>query len=179
MILPRGLACPHQKPLFVYSPHPPTKGRLYSEGQRKVEYYLLSHIHIRLLLLIFSEFVSHSTDTSLWNLVDVSNNSQLGSDERVVRKVEKIKRLAREAAIPENAETDEVSAEDREEVQRLKEALQETRVASLREKEQAEVHVSTIFSMYTVYFHITYTIKRYIQSMHCKETFQDDHFLLN
>ena len=126
-----------------------------------VEYYLLSHVHIRFLLLMFSEFVSHSTDISLWNLVDVSDNSQLGSDERVVRKMEKIKRLAREAATG-NAQADEnlMSPEDREEVQRLKEALQETRAASLREREQAEVSTVSMYRACTGCFHITYIIKR-------------------
>ena len=71
--------------------------------------------------------------------MDVANNSQRGSDEKVRRKLEKIKQLAREAAKRSVVAELGVSPEDRDEVQRLKEALQETQAANLREKEKAEV----------------------------------------
>ena len=92
--------------------------------------------------LPISEFVTHSGSgscTNEWKLVDVANNSQRGSNERVKEKIEKIKRLAREAARRDAKAKLEVSPEDRDEVQRLKEALQETQAANLREREQAEV----------------------------------------
>ena len=53
--------------------------------------------------------------------------------------MEKIKQFAREAARRDVVAELGVSLEDRDEVQRLKEALQETQVANLREREQAEV----------------------------------------
>ena len=71
--------------------------------------------------------------------MDVANNSQRGSDERVKEKMEKIKQFAREAARRDVVAELGVSLEDRDEVQRLKEALQETQAANLREREQAEV----------------------------------------
>ena len=92
--------------------------------------------------LFTSEFVSHSgggSCTNEWKLVNVANNSQRGSDERVKEKMEKIKQFAREAARRDAEIELKVSPEDRDEVQRLKEALQETQAANLREREQAEV----------------------------------------
>ena len=92
--------------------------------------------------LIIIEIDSHSggeSCTNEWKLVDVANNSQRGSDERVRRKMEKIKQLAREAASRNVVAELGVSPEDRDEVQRLKEALQETQAANLSEKEKAEV----------------------------------------
>ena len=77
--------------------------------------------------------------TNEWKLVDVANNSQRGSDERVRRKMEKIKQLAREAASRSVVAELALSPEDRDEVQKLKEALQETQAANLREKEKAKV----------------------------------------
>ena len=55
--------------------------------------------------------------------------------------MEKIKRFVREAARRDALAELGVSPEDRDEVQRLKEALQETEVANLREREQAEVRI--------------------------------------
>ena len=89
--------------------------------------------------LFTSEFVSHSGSGNEWKLVDVANNSQRGSDERVKEKMEKIKQFARVAARRDTVAELGVSPEDRDEVQRLKEALQETHVASFREREQAKV----------------------------------------
>ena len=86
-------------------------------------------------------FVSHSgggSCTNKWKLVDVANNSQRGSNERVKEKIEKIKWFARKAA-RRDAVAAGVSPEDGDEVQRLKEALQETQAAILREREKAEV----------------------------------------
>ena len=91
--------------------------------------------------LFTSEFVSHSGSGNEWKLVDVANNSQRGSNERVKGKMEKIKRFVREAARRDALAELGVSPEDRDEVQRLKEALQETEVANLREREQAEVRI--------------------------------------
>ena len=90
------------------------------------------------------EFVSHSgggSCTNEWKLVDVANNSQRGSDKRVKEKMEKIKQFAREAARRDAVTKLGVSPEDRDEVQRLKESLQETQAANLREREQAEVRI--------------------------------------
>ena len=89
--------------------------------------------------LFTSEFVSHSGSGNGWKLVDVANNSQKGSDERVKKKMEKIKRFAREAARKDVITELGVSPKDRDEVQMLKETLQETQVASFREREQAKV----------------------------------------
>lgn len=87
------------------------------------------------------EFMSHSEGTSEWKLVDIAKNSQRGSVERVKRKVEKIKQFAREAAISKRGVEDEgVPPKDRDEVQRLKEALKETQAANAREREKAEVY---------------------------------------
>ena len=89
-----------------------------------------------------SEFVSHSgggSCTNEWKLVDVANNSQRGSDERVQGKMEKIKQFARVAARRDAVAKQGVSPEERDEVQRLKEALQETQMASFKEREQAKV----------------------------------------
>ena len=72
--------------------------------------------------------------------MDVANNSQRGSDERVKRKVEKIKQFATEGARRDAVAELGVSPADRNKVQRLKEALQETQVANLREREKAEVY---------------------------------------
>ena len=91
--------------------------------------------------LFTSEFVSHSGSGNEWKLVDVANNSQRGSNERVKGKMEKVKRFVREAARRDALAELGVSPEDRDEVQRLKEALQETEVANLREREQAEVRI--------------------------------------
>ena len=91
--------------------------------------------------LFTSEFVSHSGSGNEWKLVDVANNSQRGSNERVKGKMEKIKRFVREAARRDALAELGVSPEDRDEVQRLKETLQETEVANLREREQAEVRI--------------------------------------
>ena len=52
--------------------------------------------------------------------------------------MEKIKQFAREAARRDTVAKGE-SPEDKDEVQRLKEALLETQAANLREREQAEV----------------------------------------
>ena len=89
--------------------------------------------------LFTSEFISHSGSGNGWKLVDVANKSQKGSDERVKKKMEKIKQFAREAARRDAVAELGVSPEDRDEVQMLKEALQETQVASFREREQAKV----------------------------------------
>ena len=91
-----------------------------------------------------SEFVSHSgggSCTNEWKVVDVVKNSQRGSKERVKGKMEKIKQFARVAARGDAVAELGVSPEDRDEVQRLKESLQETQAANLREREQAEVHI--------------------------------------
>ena len=89
--------------------------------------------------LFTSEFISHSGSGNEWKLVDVANNSQRGNDERVKEKMEKIKHFARVAARRDAVAKLGVSLEDRDEVQMLKEALQETQVASFREREQAKV----------------------------------------
>ena len=88
-----------------------------------------------------SEFVSHSGGGNEWKLVDVANNSQRGSNERVKGKMEKIKWFVREATRRDALAELGVSPEDRDEVQRLKEALQETQAAIVREREQAEVRI--------------------------------------
>ena len=94
--------------------------------------------------LFTSEFVSHSESGNEWRLVDVVKNSQRGSDERVEKKMEKIKQFAREAGRRDTVAELGVSPEDRDEVQRLKKALQETQVASFREREQAKVSTNNI-----------------------------------
>ena len=106
--------------------------------------------------LFTSEFVSHSgggSCTNEWKLVDVANNSQRGSDERIKKKMEKIKQFAREAARRDAVAELGVSPEDREsdEVQRLKESLQETQAANLREREQAEVYMYQVTSIVHLY----------------------------
>ena len=79
--------------------------------------------------------------TNEWKVADVAKNSQRGSKERVKGKMEKIKQLARVAARGDTVAELGVSSEDRDEVQRLKESLQETQAANLREREQAKVRI--------------------------------------
>ena len=88
----------------------------------------------------FLEFKRYSNGDSCineWNLVDVANNSQRGSDERVREKIEKIKQFAREAAKGLGPEL--VFLESSNEVKQLSEALQEMTKANLRITQQAEV----------------------------------------
>ena len=77
--------------------------------------------------------------TNEWKLVDVANNSQRGSNERIRGKMEKLKQFTREAARRDAVAELGVSLEDRDEVQRLKESLLETQAANHREREKAEV----------------------------------------
>ena len=98
--------------------------------------YFVSHIH--------SE---HSEST--WQLVGVAKIDQLGTNERIQEKIEKIKQVAREA---------QVSSDDGAEIQGLREALSvlQTRERELhqqleeairrieREKERAEVNSHNI-----------------------------------
>ena len=58
-----------------------------------------------------------------WKLIGVANSSQLGSMERVKEKIDKIKQFAREAA--KGTAPQIVSYDDRDEVQWLREALQQ------------------------------------------------------
>ena len=72
---------------------------------------------------MFLESTKNAEDEIKWKLVDVANNSQLGSEERVKEKIKRIKRCAIEAA--KSRATQLVSHNDRGEVQWLREALQQ------------------------------------------------------
>ena len=69
--------------------------------------------------MIYSEYYE-----SMWQLVAITKYDELGTNERLQRKIEKIKQLAREAPA--------VSSDDGAEVQGLRDAL---RISQSRERE--------------------------------------------
>ena len=78
-----------------------------------------------MLVIIFTPlFLECSEDDHKWNLVGVANNGEQGTTDRIRKKIEKIKHLARKAA-KLTAASQQVSSNDRDEVQCSREAFQE------------------------------------------------------
>ena len=83
-----------------------------------------------------------SEDKHEWKLVGVANNRQLGTNDRIMEKVEKIKRFASEAT--KITASQQMSTDDGTEVQSLRDAFQEREQELQQQVEEAQQQIQAV-----------------------------------